>query len=53
MACTCGHAIEDHGNDVDYNSSTACDLCGCIAYEEDRNEPEPLRCEEVGHARPA
>lgn len=34
MACVCGHAIEEHGNDSKYPGSTACSECGCIAYEE-------------------
>lgn len=33
-ACTCGHAIEEHGNDPKYPGSTACSECSdCIAYE--------------------
>lgn len=35
--CTCGHTLEEHGNDPDYASSTACTECACIAYEEDDN----------------
>jgi hypothetical protein len=50
MACTCGHAREEHGHDPKYPGSTACrgdslneddDLepCDCIAYDpEDEDE---------------
>jgi len=49
MACTCGHAQEEHGHDKENPGSTACtvliqeadeeegqeeELCDCIAYEE-------------------
>jgi hypothetical protein len=37
-ACTCGHAVEEHGNDPEFPGSTACDECPegeCIAYESD------------------
>lgn len=39
-ACTCGHAIEEHGHDPKYPGSTACTECGCIAFEaaEDDND---------------
>jgi hypothetical protein len=33
-ACTCGHAIEEHGDIPEYPSSTACTECDCIAYED-------------------
>ena len=38
MACTCGHAEEEHGgDDPKYPCSTACtaEKCKCICYEED------------------
>jgi hypothetical protein len=35
MTCTCGHSIEEHGDDPEHPGSTACIACGCIAYEED------------------
>jgi hypothetical protein len=34
-ACTCGHSVEEHGNDPEFPGSTACDECDCIAYESD------------------
>lgn len=35
VACTCGHAPEEHGHDPKYPGSTACTVagCDCIAYE--------------------
>lgn len=35
MACTCGHAEEEHGGDPKYPGSTACIECECIAFEDD------------------
>jgi hypothetical protein len=32
-ACSCGHAVEEHGHDPKHPSSTACTECDCIAYE--------------------
>lgn len=32
-SCTCGHAVEEHGNDPEYPGSTSCSECDCIAYE--------------------
>ncbi len=32
-ACACGHAVEEHGHDLEYPGSTACSECECIAYE--------------------
>lgn len=43
MACTCGHAREEHGNNPDYPGSTACNECEdgeCIAFEEDGEEDD-------------
>lgn len=40
MACVCGHAEEEHGDDPDYPGSTACTECDCIAYEEEDSEEE-------------
>lgn len=40
MACTCGHAKEEHGNDPDYSRSTGCDECDCIAFEEDGEDED-------------
>lgn len=36
MACTCGHAEEEHGGDPEFPGSTACqdEDCNCIAFEE-------------------
>ena len=36
MACTCGHAEEEHGHDPQYPGSTACQMedCECIAWED-------------------
>lgn len=43
MACTCGHAKEEHGNNPRYPASTECFItadtddeedCDCIAFEE-------------------
>ncbi len=32
--CVCGHAVEEHGNDLEYPGSSACSECtDCIAYE--------------------
>lgn len=33
--CTCGHAVEEHGGDLDHPGSTSCAECDCIAYEGD------------------
>lgn len=38
MACQCGHAIEEHGNDRRHLGSTACTECDCIAFEENDDE---------------
>lgn len=35
--CVCGHAIEEHGHDKKHPGSTACNECGCIAYEADES----------------
>jgi hypothetical protein len=35
IACTCGHAVEEHGNDPEFPGSTGCSECDCIAYESD------------------
>lgn len=32
-ACTCGHAVEEHGSDPKFPGSTSCTECDCIAYE--------------------
>jgi len=33
-SCVCGHALEEHGHDLQYPGSTACSACSdCIAYE--------------------
>lgn len=40
MACYCGHAFEEHGNDPKYPSSTACCECDCLAYEEDDEDDD-------------
>ncbi len=47
MACHCGHAEEEHGDDPEYPGSSACnaqdsdgDDCGCIAFEENEDEEE-------------
>ena len=37
MACVCGHAIKEHGNDPKYPGSTACSVCGCVAYDVDED----------------
>lgn len=36
--CTCGHPEEAHGNDPKHPGSTACEECGCIAYERDQSD---------------
>jgi len=41
MNDTCGHAIEEHGNDPEHPGSSACDYqqdCGCIAYEAEEHD---------------
>lgn len=49
MSCVCGHAEEEHGNDLKYPRSDACtgvtnngkgtDVpCECLGYEEDEGE---------------
>jgi len=40
MACTCGHAEEEHGHDLKYPGSTACNECDCIAFEEGEDDSE-------------
>lgn len=34
-ACACDHAPDEHGRDLEYPGSTACEIggCDCIAYE--------------------
>lgn len=44
MACTCGHAREEHGNDKLYPGSTACTLCGCLSYEEEAPQEDCTLC---------
>jgi len=38
VACTCGHAPEEHGGDPKYPGSTACTECDCIAYEQGEDD---------------
>jgi hypothetical protein len=38
MACTCGHAEEEHGHDAAHPGSTACTECDCIAWEWDGDD---------------
>lgn len=46
MACTCDHAIEEHGHDPKYPGSTACTECAdCIAFEDDGEDEEDERKE--------
>lgn len=49
MACTCGHAEEEHGDDPEFPGSTACredlgltgdDPCPCLAFEDDGEDDE-------------
>jgi hypothetical protein len=40
MACTCGHAIEEHGHDPKHPGSTACTQCECIAFEDDGEDED-------------
>ncbi len=37
MTCTCGHDEAEHGNDLEFPGSTACqdDGCDCVAFESD------------------
>lgn len=39
-ACTCGHAIEEHGHDRKYPGSTACTECECVAFEAAEDDDE-------------
>lgn len=40
MACTCGHAVEEHGGDPKYPGAMACTECDCVAYEEADDDEE-------------
>jgi hypothetical protein len=31
--CACGHVADEHGHDPSYPGSSACLLCGCVAFE--------------------
>ena len=38
--CACGHVADEHGHNPSYPGSSACLLCGCVAFEctEDHDE---------------
>jgi hypothetical protein len=38
--CTCGHVYEEHGGDVEYPGSSACNVpdCDCVCFEEDAED---------------
>ena len=42
MACTCGHAEEEHGHDPQYPGSTSCQIagCDCVAFEDDGEDDD-------------
>lgn len=31
--CVCGDVADEHGHDPAYPGSSACSVCGCIAFE--------------------
>ena len=31
--CACGHVADEHGHNPSYPGSSACLLCGCVAFE--------------------
>lgn len=35
--CTCGHEQDEHGGDIDYPGSSACNIddCDCDCFEDD------------------
>ena len=34
MACTCGHSAEEHGHDPKHPTTSECNECSCLSYEE-------------------
>ena len=51
-ACTCGHSVEEHGQDAAYPRATECTECSCIAYEADADEEADASAIERGdHVR--